>query len=74
MTDLEFRNFLDSNGRLISERAFRESIYQGGVEPSLRKVTWRHLLNVYPPGTYWYTRSYNRAARCDIITASLLMS
>lgn len=50
MTDSEFRNYLDSNGQLISERAFRESIYQGGIEPSLRKVTWRHLLNVYPPG------------------------
>ena len=25
-------------------------MYKGGVEPQLRKVVWKHLLGVYPPG------------------------
>lgn len=53
MSDQEFRTYMDSNGRMTGEREFRDSIYQGGVEPSLRKVTWRHLLNVFPPGLYY---------------------
>jgi len=52
MSDAEFHNYMDSDGKLISVRAFRESVYQGGIEPSLRKVAWRHLLNVFPEGEY----------------------
>ncbi|KAF6025571.1 TBC1D25 [Bugula neritina] len=48
MTDAEFRNYMDCDGKLVNERAFRESIYQGGIDPGLRKVTWRHLVNVFP--------------------------
>ncbi|ELU01425.1 hypothetical protein CAPTEDRAFT_178211 [Capitella teleta] len=50
MTDAEFHNFLDSVGHLVQPQQFRLSVYQGGIEPSLRKVAWRHLLNVYPEG------------------------
>lgn len=50
MTDSEFHHFLDDVGHLIQPQQFRLSVYQGGVEPSLRKVVWRHLLNVYPEG------------------------
>ncbi|XP_050412642.1 TBC1 domain family member 25 isoform X2 [Patella vulgata] len=48
MTDSEFRNYLDSIGVLIKPQEFRLGIYQGGIEPSLRRVAWRHLCNIYP--------------------------
>lgn len=48
MTDLEFRNYLDSDGHMVKPEEFRLSIYQGGVEHSLRRVVWRHLLNIFP--------------------------
>ncbi|XP_061187762.1 uncharacterized protein LOC133195824 [Saccostrea echinata] len=50
MSDQEFRNFLDSIGHMIKPEEFRISIYQGGCEPSLRRVAWRHLLNIFPNG------------------------
>ncbi|XP_013412563.2 TBC1 domain family member 25-like isoform X2 [Lingula anatina] len=50
MGDKELQNFLDSDGCLLNPQEFRFSVYQGGVEPSLRKVVWRHLLNVFPDG------------------------
>lgn len=39
---------LDGDGRLMHEKSFRLCVYQNGLEPSLRAVVWRHLLNVYP--------------------------
>ena len=48
MTDAEFHGFLNSVGHMVRPQEFRLSVYQGGVEQSLRKVVWRHLLNVYP--------------------------
>ncbi|CAI9739952.1 Hypothetical predicted protein [Octopus vulgaris] len=48
MTDMEFHNYLDVDGHLIRPQELRLSIYQGGIEPSLRKVVWRHLLNIFP--------------------------
>lgn len=48
MSDAEFHNFLDAVGHLVQPQQFRLSVYQGGVEPSLRRVVWRHLLNIYP--------------------------
>ena len=50
MTFREFQHYLDADGRMVNYEAFRESIYYGGVEPSLRKVVWRHLLCVFPEG------------------------
>lgn len=50
MSDAEFHHFLDNVGHLVQPQQFRLSVYQGGVEPALRKVVWRHLLNVYPHG------------------------
>lgn len=50
MSDQEFRNFLDSAGHMVKPEEFRISIYQGGCEPSLRRVAWRHLLNIFPNG------------------------
>ena len=48
MSDAEFRTFLDAVGCLVYPQPFRLAVYQSGVEPSLRKVVWRHLLNIYP--------------------------
>ena len=48
MSDMEFHNYLDSAGFMVKPNEFRLSIYQGGIEPSLRRVAWRHLLNIYP--------------------------
>lgn len=48
LTDAEFRKFLDPIGQIIYSKELRAVIYLGGVEPSLRKVVWKHLLNVYP--------------------------
>ena len=50
LSDKEFRSFLDNVGELISPRELRLVIYQGGIEPQLRKVVWKHLLGVYPLG------------------------
>ena len=50
MTDAEFHNFLDAVGHMVRPEEFRLSVYLGGVEPSLRSVVWRHLLNIYPDG------------------------
>ncbi|CAF2580692.1 unnamed protein product [Rotaria sp. Silwood2] len=44
----DFRKFLDSEGRLINTNELRQAIYEGGVEPSFRKIIWRHLLNIFP--------------------------
>ncbi|KAL1466288.1 hypothetical protein MTO96_026781 [Rhipicephalus appendiculatus] len=48
--DREFRTCLDGEGRLLKPRELRLAVYKGGVEPSLRKVVWKHILNVYPDG------------------------
>ena len=50
MTDSEFHSFLGSVGEMLRPDDFRLSVYLGGIEPSLRKVAWRHLLNVFPTG------------------------
>lgn len=51
MTEKEFRtNFLNKVGEVIKPREMRLSVYQAGAEPQLRKVLWKHLLGVYPPG------------------------
>ena len=46
--DEEFRTFLDHLGRVTRPEELRLRIYHGGVDPSLRKVVWRILLNVFP--------------------------
>lgn len=50
LTDAEFRKFLDPIGQIIESKELRAVIYFGGIEPSLRKVVWKHILNVYPDG------------------------
>lgn len=48
--DAEFHSFLSRDGQLVRPEELRLRVYHGGLEPSLRKVVWRHLLNVYPEG------------------------
>ncbi|XP_033825697.1 TBC1 domain family member 25 [Periophthalmus magnuspinnatus] len=50
LSDAEFHCYLNSQGQLTKPEELRLRIYHGGVEPSLRKVVWRYLLNVYPDG------------------------
>ncbi|KAL6120232.1 tbc1d25 [Pungitius sinensis] len=50
LSDAEFHHYLNGQGQLTRPEELRLRIYHGGVEPSLRKVVWRYLLNVYPDG------------------------
>ncbi|CAB0038447.1 unnamed protein product [Trichogramma brassicae] len=50
LADNEFRKFLDPIGQVVQSKELRAVIYFGGIEPSLRKVVWKHILNVYPDG------------------------
>ncbi|XP_042311173.1 TBC1 domain family member 25 isoform X2 [Sceloporus undulatus] len=50
LSDSEFHTFLNHEGQLTRPAELRLRIFHGGVEPSLRKVVWRYLLNVYPDG------------------------
>lgn len=48
LSDTEFRTFLDSVGQIVHPHNLRNVIYAGGIDPSLRRVVWKHILNVYP--------------------------
>ncbi|XP_064101260.1 LOW QUALITY PROTEIN: TBC1 domain family member 25-like [Macrobrachium nipponense] len=50
LMDSEFQKMLDRVGQLSHPKELRLCVYLGGLEPSLRKVVWKHLLNVYPEG------------------------
>lgn len=50
LCDSEFRAFLDSVGQIVYPNNLRQVIYEGGIDPSLRRVVWKHILNVYPDG------------------------
>ena len=65
MTDPEFRYFMDAVGHMVRPDEFRLMVYQGGVEPSLRSVVWRHLLNVYPEGMSGRERFEYQKKKCN---------
>lgn len=50
LSDAEFRSFLDSVGQIVQPNTLRRVVYSGGIDPSLRRVVWKHILNVYPIG------------------------
>ncbi|XP_035777349.1 uncharacterized protein LOC118458714 [Anopheles albimanus] len=50
LADAEFRNLQDSVGQIVAPEQLRKVIYLGGIDPSLRRVVWKHILNVYPDG------------------------
>lgn len=56
LADNEFRQFLDAVGNVKYPDKLRKVIFFGGVEPSLRRVVWKHILNVYPKGLNGYQR------------------
>ncbi|XP_002738793.1 TBC1 domain family member 25-like [Saccoglossus kowalevskii] len=58
LSDADFHKFLDQQGRLVRPGEFRLHVYHGGIEPSLRKVAWRHLLNIFPDGMTGEERFY----------------
>jgi hypothetical protein len=47
MTELEWRSFLDTEGRVCDVAAFKERIFAGGLEPELRQEVWKFLLGYY---------------------------
>lgn len=56
LADNEFRQFLDAVGNVKYPEKLRKVIFFGGVEPGLRRVVWKHILNVYPKGLNGYQR------------------
>uniref|UniRef100_A0A182QPZ9 Rab-GAP TBC domain-containing protein n=1 Tax=Anopheles farauti TaxID=69004 RepID=A0A182QPZ9_9DIPT len=50
LADAEFRKLQDSVGQIVAPEQLRKVIYLGGIDPSLRRVVWKHILNVYPDG------------------------
>ncbi|XP_006902556.1 PREDICTED: TBC1 domain family member 25-like [Elephantulus edwardii] len=50
LSDAEFHMYLNHEGQISRPEELRLHIYHGGVEPSMRKVVWWYLLNVYPDG------------------------
>lgn len=49
LKDNDWYHFLDCEGRLVRAEEFVTSVFQCGVEPSMRKEVWPHLLHVFPP-------------------------
>lgn len=45
--DAEYRNFIDSDGRIVQLSELRQRIFDGGCEPSRRKELWPLLLDIY---------------------------
>lgn len=50
LSDTEFLSFCDSVGQIVQAKNLRKAIYNGGIEPGLRRVVWKEILNVYPEG------------------------
>ncbi|XP_039582576.1 TBC1 domain family member 25 [Passer montanus] len=50
LSDADLRAYLGPGGRLLRPQELRLHVFHGGVEPGLRKVVWRYLLNVFPAG------------------------
>ena len=48
VTEDSFKTYIDSEERLIYANELRQAIYEGGVEPSYRKIVWQYLLNIFP--------------------------
>ncbi|XP_011178718.2 uncharacterized protein LOC105209810 [Zeugodacus cucurbitae] len=56
LADTEFRVFLDALGQIKRTDELRKVIFLGGIDPSLRRVVWKHILNVYPHGMNGHQR------------------
>nr|CAH8854010.1 unnamed protein product [Trichobilharzia regenti] len=51
ISDIQMRQYMDENGRIIYLNQFYLDVYLHGLEHSLRKVAWRLLLSVCPADT-----------------------
>ncbi|KAL9920363.1 LOW QUALITY PROTEIN: TBC1 domain family member 25-like [Glossina fuscipes fuscipes] len=47
---------LDALGQIQRSDELRKVIFFGGIDPSLRRVVWKHILNVYPRQRMNYMR------------------
>ena len=70
MTQTEFQRFLDSDARLIKPLEFRQSVYHGGIDVSIRRSLWPHLLNVYPENLTG--ESVNMVDAAEVLNAVIL--
>ncbi len=48
LTDAEYKNFIDSDGRVVHFGELRQRIFDGGCDPTRRKDIWPMLLDIYP--------------------------
>lgn len=68
LSDNEFRSFLDALGQVQRKDELRKVIFFGGIDPSLRRVVWKHILGVYPYGMNGHQRmDYMRKKSEDYI-------
>ncbi|XP_021239096.1 TBC1 domain family member 25 [Numida meleagris] len=76
LSDADLRSYLGPGGRLLRPHDLRLHVYHGGVEPGLRKVVWRYLLNVFPAGLSGQERLAHLRRKADEYAAlkSLLAS
>ncbi|KAF8770625.1 TBC1 domain family member 25 like protein [Argiope bruennichi] len=65
MDDAEYNSLLDKDGRVVNNRELHMSVFRGGVEPSMRPVIWKHLLNVFPQGLTLQERNSYLSSKCE---------
>eukprot|EP00887_Chlorella_sp_A99_P005546 scaffold1.g5546.t1 len=61
VTAEELATFFDTEGRLVHEAAFRQRVFDGGLEPEARPDAWRFLLGVCLPASTTAERARARA-------------
>ena len=66
LNEKQYLSFLDSEGRVRSFRELRITVYRRGLDPGLRKVVWKQLLNVFPPGLTGQQRLDYMKGKCDL--------
>ncbi|RNA19111.1 TBC1 domain family member 25 [Brachionus plicatilis] len=44
----ELQNFMDCDGRIVQPQELRQRIFEGGCEPSQRRLLWPILLDIFP--------------------------
>ncbi|KAG8179371.1 hypothetical protein JTE90_012069 [Oedothorax gibbosus] len=64
MSEDIFNSLMDPEGRITNARRLHLAAFSGGVEPSMRPVVWKHLLNVYPAGMTTRDRRAYLGSKC----------
>lgn len=44
----EYRDWFDSDGRLVKEAQMRQRVFEAGTDPSCRRSLWKFLFGIYP--------------------------